>query len=383
MLQESKVENPWQSAQNSLAEAGKPAVVERSYRYNGHHRISEYHEGGQLKARYHYNALGQRIHKAVIQPDGSEQHTLFQYGQTGELLSEIQLDSIKAATNGQSQNIVWLHMRPVVALDSEQQSNNSQITWLHSDHLLTARMATDRDQSLIWRWHSDAFGVGQAENLTANGTIRKDEAAFTFNLRFPGQYYDAENGLHYNYFRTYDPQQGRYIQSDPIGLLGGVNTFAYAGSSPMGLIDWFGLECEEEQPWLLLDTLEGTGGLIEKKTRVEARELKIEAYSDTSGIELFYVEVQHWPLDERGQLASTIEPVINVIPAVGGFNGIYKPVDNKTEKLVFTSGMGVGMTLGVSTPYDNKYGFSWDIRMPRQEQIHQNSAKYRVYIYGG
>ena len=133
-------------------------------------------------------------------------------------------------------------MRPVAALDGDPQtSDNSQITWLHSDHLLTARVATDSDQNLIWRWRSDAFGVGQAENLAADGAVHNDEAVFTFNLRFPGQYYDAENGLHYNYFRTYDPQQGRYTQSDPIGLLGGVNTFAYAGSSPLHFIDWFGL----------------------------------------------------------------------------------------------------------------------------------------------
>ena len=109
-----------------------PATAERSYRYNGHNRISEYHGNGKLKARYHYNALGQRIHKVVIQPDGREQHTLFYYGQSGELLSETQLESGDTATIGPTQNIVWLHMRPVVALDTDQPHNgNSQITWLH------------------------------------------------------------------------------------------------------------------------------------------------------------------------------------------------------------------------------------------------------------
>ena len=60
-------------------------------------------------------------------------------------------------------------------------------------------------------------------------------------LRFPGQYFDAETGLHYNYFRDYDPSTGRYIESDPIGLDGGLNTYLYAESNPLLLVDPYGL----------------------------------------------------------------------------------------------------------------------------------------------
>jgi RHS repeat-associated protein len=72
--------------------------------------------------------------------------------------------------------------------------------------------------------------------------------SFVYNLRFPGQYYDAETGLNYNMRRDYDSTVGRYIESDPIGLRGGVNTYAYAGDSPTGRIDPNGLTSFEMFP---------------------------------------------------------------------------------------------------------------------------------------
>jgi len=62
------------------------------------------------------------------------------------------------------------------------------------------------------------------------------------NLRLPGQYYDAETGLHYNYFRTYDPATGRYLEADPIGQAGGLNTYSYAAANPLSLVDPSGLK---------------------------------------------------------------------------------------------------------------------------------------------
>lgn len=117
----------------------------------------------------------------------------------------------------------------------------ASLYYLYADHLNTPRVATDSTNKVVWRWDSDAFGTS-----TANEDPDGDGVKFTYNPRFPGQYFDKETGLHYNYFRDYEPGTGRYVQSDPIGLAGGLNTYGYVGGNPvssvdpLGLIEWSG-----------------------------------------------------------------------------------------------------------------------------------------------
>ena len=107
---------------------------------------------------------------------------------------------------------------------------------LHGNAIGAPVAVTDNRNTVVWRWDPRPFGDSVAEDDPDGDGVR-----FTLNLRFPGQYFDAETGLHYNYFRDYDPSTGRYIESDPIGLAGGLNTFAYALSNPISFSDRFGL----------------------------------------------------------------------------------------------------------------------------------------------
>jgi RHS repeat-associated protein len=107
---------------------------------------------------------------------------------------------------------------------------------LHTDHLDTPRVATDKNGKIRWRHIAEPFGT------TAPETNPENLGQFTQNLRFPGQYFDQETGLHYNWHRDYDASIGRYVQSDPIGLKGGINTYGYVDGNPSGFIDPMGLQ---------------------------------------------------------------------------------------------------------------------------------------------
>ena len=105
--------------------------------------------------------------------------------------------------------------------------------YIHVDHLNTPRLIADASGTTVWKWdQAEPFGSN-----VANEDPDGNSVAFSYPQRFPGQYFDAETLLHYNYFRDYDPGIGRYDESDPIGLNGGLNTYGYVRGNPLQNVD--------------------------------------------------------------------------------------------------------------------------------------------------
>lgn len=211
----------------------------RELEYDAQNRLAKVKIGGSVVAEFRYNALGQRTHKIT-----DTAVTTFLYGPDGQLLGESRysLGGVKLS----SQYYLWLDAMPLGGItlnfDAAGSITSSTAFYLHADHLNTPRLATNQAGQEVWRWKSDAFGVGTATNAPNSGLN-------AINLRFPGQYYDGESGLHYNYFRDYDPETGRYVESDPIGLAGGLNTYGYVKGNPLIYSDKLGLEIDTMEPF--------------------------------------------------------------------------------------------------------------------------------------
>ena len=110
-----------------------------------------------------------------------------------------------------------------------------EIAYYQVDHLGTPQELTDHEGGIAWAAQYKAWG--QAEEVISEAARK---AGISNPIRFQGQYYDEETGLHFNRYRYYDPHAGRYVSHDPIGLLGGSNSHVY-GPSPINWIDPFGL----------------------------------------------------------------------------------------------------------------------------------------------
>jgi len=165
-------------------------------------------------AEYTYNGAGQRI-KKVTQTETK----IFHYDLGGHLIAE---------TNQTGQMLAeYIYLGDQLL---SMVKPGESVYYFHNDHLGTPQVLTDDSQAIAWKAVYTPFG----EAVTSIATVENP-------FRFPGQYYDPETGLHYNYFRYYNPQTGRYITPDPIGLKGGINLFAYALDNPISLIDPIGL----------------------------------------------------------------------------------------------------------------------------------------------
>jgi RHS repeat-associated protein len=213
-----------------------------------------------------YNGLNQRVSKSGTAVAGGAAY--FVYHHEGSLLGEYD------ANGAPVYETVYFGGTPVGVMKQTGTAgaNNIAVTLYNVDvdQIDTPRVITKQDHTIVWRWDTaEAFG-GTAPNQDPSGL-----GAFVFNQRFPGQVADAETGLFQNWNREYNARQGRYIESDPIGLDGGINTYSYVSGDPLtgtdslGLLEHFTLTLNSQSTTKLkcdcgdnYDVFSGLGGAV-------------------------------------------------------------------------------------------------------------------------
>jgi RHS repeat-associated protein len=214
--------------------------------YNQANRLAAFASGGNSLGAYAYDAFGRRLTKAV-----SAGTTLYQYDLAGHLIEE---SDVTAGPPTVRADYVYLDDQPVGFYIP-----GSGMLFYHSDRLGTPQLVTDASKGIDWIGNYQPFGP-----VTISASI-------TQNLRLPGQYADAEIGWSHNGARTYAQGLGRYIESDPIGLKGGLNTYAYAGGNPVKMIDPFGLKEGEEETAQQKYTFEACKGMLISNAKMLAK----------------------------------------------------------------------------------------------------------------
>ncbi|MCV8151028.1 RHS domain-containing protein, partial [Escherichia coli] len=196
--------------------------------YDAEHRMVEV-TTARGTYRYVYDALGRRTEKQHISPDGKP------YNRTTFLW-----DGMRLAQESRPEGTDSLYIyrdpgsyEPLARVDKAGKEGPNRILYFHTDVNGAPEEMTDSDGKIVWETGYQVWG---------NTIQEKDHGRVEQNLRYQGQYLDRETGLHYNLHRYYDPDVGRFMVTDPIGLRGGLNLYAYA-PNPLGWIDPLGLSC--------------------------------------------------------------------------------------------------------------------------------------------
>jgi RHS repeat-associated protein len=254
----------------------------------------------QTVATYVYNAMGERIAKAVTSPQVINER--FVYSGMSQLVGEY------GTTN---RDYIWLGDLPVAVVDD---AIASSVNYVYADGLGTPRAVSDSTGSTVWQWvyKSNPFGEQQPTG------------SYIYNLRFPGQYYDVESGLYYNVNRYQEPGTGRYIQSDQLGLAGGLSTYGYVGARPLTSVDELGLQAvlapppvtpepaPEEVASLNTPATQAAIESIEAEAREEARQRRLES-AEANGTQPG-VRV---PLSQYGEFGACKATDFDPAPTVG------------------------------------------------------------------
>lgn len=243
----------WDDAGNLIKKTEGAQVTQ--YGYDASNRLVQVKDGGgRLIAQYGYDPQDRRLWKEQYrdragQVLSSAQRTYYLYSDEGLIAESIQAITFNAdnsvSANGAPVLTTQYGPRPesefttgVLFVKTMNSAGGNTVAYFHFDHLNIPIQATDKAGNVVWAAHYEAFG--KASLITPAPSAEKP--IITSNLRLPGQYEDQETGLHYNFRRYYDPEVGRYITEDPIGLDGGLNIFLYANADSINQIDPSG-EC--------------------------------------------------------------------------------------------------------------------------------------------
>lgn len=220
------------------------------YRYNALGQRVQV-QSGKKRTDLHYNAQAQLVSLKVCVEGQPQQNTaaLYRYDPLGRRIGKVVCECLAGAESVQETRFIW---NGDVLLAEQQATHTTsylfkpgtftplaqvvdgQVEHIHTDHLGTPRELTNAQGQLVWQARFKAYG-----NLAVQPV-----GLSTCRLRFAGQYWDEESGLHYNRHRYYDPDCGQFVSQDPIGLAGGLNLYQYV-PNPMTWVDPWGLSCKE------------------------------------------------------------------------------------------------------------------------------------------
>jgi RHS repeat-associated protein len=188
-----------------------------NYAYNKRDRLAKLTIGSTVTADYTYDGLERLAIRTTsnMTPAGTTQYV---YDLAGRLIAE-------ADSSGNTlTEYVWLDDMPLAVVANVDTSPT--LYFVHADHLNRPIRMTDGSESVVWDAVYNPFG--DVNSITGSASN---------NLRFSGQYFLIEDGLHYNWYRHYDPTLGRYIQPDPLEFIDGASIYAYVGGNPTGFVD--------------------------------------------------------------------------------------------------------------------------------------------------
>jgi len=325
----------WDAAGNPLEGSAEKVTYNRltqlngvRWRYDIHGRTVEKDNG---QTRWHYRYDGEhRLTEVISQPRDRNKprtHVSFRYDPLGRRISKTRRQMLGEQPTGKpvTTRFVWEGFRllqevhgdvPLTYVYSDQDSydplaridgvNAPEIFWFHCQPNGTPERMTDIEGQVRWEGVNSAWGKLLRESET-------QVSGYSQNLRMQGQYQDRETGLHYNLFRYYDPDCGRFTQQDPIGLAGGINLYQYAPNA-LGWVDPWGLTPEDLIRYRPHDSLSAQNGA--RSSAISRAWVQEKALLQDGG-----AGTRNWTAQERDLILKTPNKSLTSVMSRAGYTG--------------------------------------------------------------